>query len=77
MGKRRSGSRPGSKDGSGLEPTQRLAGDSSGASNWQLKYMENVLTCNSQQSLQKQQENGSLIGTFAAQRSAASESKDS
>jgi hypothetical protein len=70
VGRQKSGSRPGSKGGSGLEPTQKLAEDSIDGSSWQLKYMENVRTCNSKRLRRKQQEKENQTGTSAEPRSA-------
>jgi hypothetical protein len=70
VGRQKSGSRPGSKGASGLEPTQKLAEDSTAGSSWQLKYTENERTCNSKRLRRKQQEKENQTATSAERHSA-------
>lgn len=72
----RSTSRRNSKTSSGSEPNPTSEKGSTNGSNLRSKYMENVLSSNSEQSLQKQRKQGSRIGTSVEQRSRGSEKPD-
>ena len=61
------------KEGSGSEANRLFEDDSTNAYNWRSKYMANVRLSNSRESLQKQKERGSQIGTFAEPPSVDSE----
>lgn len=70
---KKAGSRSSLKRSSDSGASRLFEEDSTNAYNWRSRYMANVHSNNSKESLQKQKERGSQIGTSVEQPSADSE----